>query len=227
MANDPEHKPPSAGSPNEPSADKPPGSGEKTASEFNVTPVPSEAYPPEVAAVSRLAAPVRQGPVALDNDTVKRYREKFGPAILETWMDRKQAILVVARERLAEICMYSRDEEKFDLLSNLTALDWPRREKRFDVVLELYSFEKNERLRLKASAAADERVPSVQGIWTSANWMEREVYDMFGIVFEGHPNLKRILLPEEWQGHPLRKDYGILAQDTDWVRENLGIESGQ
>jgi len=77
------------------------------------------------------------------------------------------------------------------------------------------------------AASADERVPSVQGIWSTANWMEREVYDMFGVVFEGHPDLKRILLPDEWQGHPLRKDYDILTQDTAWVRENLGIESGQ
>ena len=165
--------------------------------------------------------------MALDNDLVKRYKEKFGPAILEAWADRKQAILVVARELLSEIALYSRDEEKFNWLSDLTAVDWPKRERRFDIVLNLYSFEKNERLRLKAHAAAEERVPSVQGIWSTANWMEREAYDMFGIVFEGHPDLKRILLPEEWQGHPLRKDYDILTQDTAWVRENLGIESGQ
>jgi NADH-quinone oxidoreductase subunit C len=165
--------------------------------------------------------------VALDNDLVKRYTEKFGPAILEAWTDRKQAILVVGRELLAEIALYSRDVEKFDWLSDLTAVDWPKREKRFDVVLNMYSFAKNERLRIKAHAAADERVPSVQGIWTTANWMEREVFDMFGIIFEGHPGLKRILLPDEWQGHPLRKDYDILTQDTAWVRENLGIESGQ
>ena len=165
--------------------------------------------------------------MALDNDLVKRYKEKFGPAILEAWTDRKQNILVVARELLVEIATYSRDDEKFDWLSDLTAVDWPKREKRFDVVLNMYSFEKNERLRLKAQASADERVPSVQGIWSTANWMEREVYDMFGVVFEGHPDLKRILLPDEWQGHPLRKDYDILTQDTAWVRENLGIESGQ
>ena len=146
---------------------------------------------------------------------------------MEAWVDRKQAILVVARELLAEIAVYSRDDEKFDWLSDLTALDWPKREKRFDIVLNMYSFEKNERLRLKAQASADERVPSVQGIWATANWMEREVYDMFGVVFEGHPDLKRILLPDEWQGYPLRKDYDILTQDTAWVRENLGIESGQ
>jgi len=165
--------------------------------------------------------------VALDSELVKRYKEKFGPAILEAWVDRKQAILVVARELLAEIAIYSRDNEKFDWLSDLTAADWPKREKRFDIILNMYSMEKNERLRLKAQASGDERVPSVQGIWATANWMEREVYDMFGVVFEGHPDLRRILLPDEWQGYPLRKDYDILTQDTAWVRENLGIESGQ
>ncbi len=165
--------------------------------------------------------------MALDNDLVKRYKEKFGPAILEAWVDRKQSILVVARELLDEIALYSRDEEKFDWLSDLTAVDWPKREKRFDVVLNLYSFKKNERLRLKAHVGQEERVSSVVRVWSTANWMEREVFDMFGIVFEGHPGLKRILLPDEWQGHPLRKDYDILTQDTAWVRENLGIESGQ
>ena len=83
---------------------------------------------------------------------MKRYKERFGPAILEAWVDRKQAILVVARELLAEIAIYSRDDEKFDWLSDLTAVDWPKREKRFDVVLNMYSFEKNERLRLKVHA---------------------------------------------------------------------------
>jgi NADH-quinone oxidoreductase subunit C len=165
--------------------------------------------------------------VALDNDTVKRYKERFGSAIMEAWVDRKQTILVVRGEQLVEIATYSRDDEKFDWLSDLTAVDWPRREKRFDIVLNMYSFEKNERLRLKVHAAVDERVPSVQGVWATANWLEREVYDMFGVVFEGHPELKRILMPDEWQGHPLRKDYDILTQDTAWVCENLGIESGQ
>jgi NADH-quinone oxidoreductase subunit C len=165
--------------------------------------------------------------VALDNELVKRFRSRFGDAIRETWLDRKQAILAVARERLGEIAQYARDEEKFNLLTDLTAVDWPKREKRFDVVLNLYSFPKNERVRLKVHAGDGEPVPSVTHVWGAANWLEREAYDMFGIVFEGHPNLKRILLPDEWQGHPLRKDYDILTQDTDWVRENLGIESGQ
>jgi NADH-quinone oxidoreductase subunit C len=142
-------------------------------------------------------------------------------------VDRKQAILVVAPDQLKEIALYSRDDEKFDWLSDLTAADWPKREKRFEVILNMYSIQKNERLRLKASVAENERVPSVQGVWATANWMEREVFDMFGVVFEGHPELKRILMPDGWIGHPLRKDYDILTQDTAWVRENLGIESGQ
>jgi NADH-quinone oxidoreductase subunit C len=154
-------------------------------------------------------------------------KARFGDAVREASLDRKQAIVLIAVEQLREISRYCRDEEKFEMLVDLTAVDWPKREKRFDVVLNLYSFAKNERLRLKAYAGETEPAPSVCEIWASANWMERECYDMFGIVFEGHPDLKRILLPDEWQGHPLRKDYDILKQDTDWVRENLGIESGQ
>jgi NADH-quinone oxidoreductase subunit C len=239
MANDPEEKQPSASSPTEPSVAKTPAAGGEAASKPPAPPAataakppaapgaPAAAKPPAGAVPPRPPAPPKEGPVALDNDLVKRYKEKFGPAILEAWTDRKQAILVVARELLAEISLYSRDDEKFDWLSDLTAVDWPKREKRFDIVLNMYSMEKNERLRLKAYASADERVPSVQGIWSTANWMEREVYDMFGVIFEGHPDLKRILLPDEWQGFPLRKDYDILTQDTAWVRENLGIESGQ
>jgi NADH-quinone oxidoreductase subunit C len=241
MANDPEEKQPSASSPNELSGAKTPAAGGEPASKPPAPPAASvapaakppaapgapAAKPPAAPVPPRPPAPPKEGPVALDNDLVKRYKEKFGPAILEAWTDRKQAILVVARELLAEIALFSRDDEKFDWLSDLTAVDWPKREKRFDIVLNMYSFEKNERLRLKAQATADERVPSVQGIWSTANWMEREVYDMFGVIFEGHPDLKRILLPDEWQGYPLRKDYDILTQDTAWVRENLGIESGQ
>ncbi len=182
--------------------------------------------PPKAAAPAAPKPPVvLQTP--LDNEIVKRFRAKFGGSLLEATEDRKQAILTVDRARLAEMAMHLRDEEKFDMLADLTAVDWPKREKRFDVVLDLYSFAKNERLRLKVHAADAEEVPSVVSVWPAANWQEREVFDMFGIIFSGHPDLKRILLPDEWQGYPLRKDYDILQQDTAWVRENLGIESGQ
>ena len=189
--------------------------------------MPAAAAPPKPAAPPAPPKETPPKPVPLDNELVRRLKARFGDAIREATLDRKQAIVLIAVEKLREISHYCRDEEKFDMLTDLTAVDWPKREKRFDVVLNLYSFAKNERLRLKAHAGETELAPSVCEIWASANWMERECYDMFGIVYDGHPDLKRILLPEEWQGHPLRKDYDILKQDTDWVRENLGIESGQ
>lgn len=208
--------------------------GEKPASIPSAAPTPP-AKPAEAAAPAappKAAVPAPPKPpvvlqTPLNNEFVTRFRAKFGAAVLDAIEDRKQAILLVDREKLAEISLHLRDEEKFDYLADLTAVDWPRREKRFDVVLNLYSFAKNERLRLKVHAADGENVPSVVGVWPAANWLEREVFDMFGIIFSAHPDLKRILLPDGWQGYPLRKDYDILQQDTAWVRENLEIESGQ
>jgi len=165
--------------------------------------------------------------VPLDNELTRRYREHFGAAILDALEDRKQPYLVIDVANLSEIARYSRDEEKFDLLEDLTDVDWPRREKRFDLVAILYSFPHNTRLRLKMAVAENERPASLVELWPTSNWLEREIFDLFGIEFAGHPDLKRILLPDGWQGHPLRKDYDILLQDSAWVRENLGIESGQ
>jgi NADH-quinone oxidoreductase subunit C len=179
--------------------------------------VPGSAPPPEVP----------PAPIPLENELTRRLNERFGRAVLGATLDRKQAIVSVEAGQLREISKYCREEESFEMLVDLTAVDWPKREKRFDVVLNLYSFTKNERLRLKAHAAQNESLPSVSSVWEAANWLERECFDLFGIVFEGHPDLRRILLPDEWKGHPLRKDYDILQQDTEWVRENLGIESGQ
>ena len=222
--------------PDEPKQPQPPPvpTGDKPAS----SPSPVSTPPAKAADAGAPAAPAKPAAPAppkppvvlqtpLNNELASRFRARFGAAILEAMEDRKQAILIVERAHLAEIALYARDEEHFEMLADLTAVDWPKREKRFDVVLNLYSFAKNERLRLKVHAADGEEVPSVVGVWVAANWLEREAFDMFGIVFTGHPNLKRILLPDEWQGYPLRKDYDILQQDTAWVRENLGIESGQ
>ena len=177
-----------------------------------------------VASAASTPAPAQ---VPLDNELARRYRERFGPAILDALEDRKQPILVVDNTQVLQIARYSRDTEKFDLLEDYTAVDWPRREKRFDLVAQLYSFVHNIRFRLKIPLAVGDQAYSLAGIWPTANWLEREIFDLFGIDFLGHPGLKRILLPDEWQGHPLRKDYDILQQDTAWVRENLGIESGQ
>jgi NADH-quinone oxidoreductase subunit C len=193
---------------------------------------PKSATDPASPPAPRPAAPPPPKPavvlqVSLDNDLSRRYRERFGAAILDAVEDRKQPYLVIDAAQLGEIALYSRDEEKFDLLEDYTAVDWPRREKRFDLVANLYSFRHNRRLRLKIPLGANEDATSLVSVWPVANWLEREIFDMFGVRFTGHPDLKRILLPEGWQGYPLRKDYDILKQDDVWVRENLGIESGQ
>ena len=196
----------------------------KPAAEAQAKPAAPAAAPPKPAPPAK-EPPAKPAP--LDNELVQRLKARFGDAIREATLDRKQSIVLVAREQLREVSRYCRDDEKYDMLVDLTAVDWPKRAQRFDIILNLYSFAKNERLRLKAYADERDPVPSVVEIWPVSNWLERECFDMFGIVFEGHPNLTRILMPEEWQGYPLRKDYDILTQDTAWVRENLGIESGQ
>jgi NADH-quinone oxidoreductase subunit C len=137
--------------------------------------------------------------------------------------------LTVAKESLLAMCEFLKSQEGggYTLLTDETAVDYPKREKRFDLIYHLYSFQRNDRLRLKVPAGEGEKIPSVVSVWPTANWLEREIYDMFGVLFEGHPDLKRILLPDEWVGHPLRKDQDILKQDEAWVKANLGIESGQ
>ena len=156
--------------------------------------------------------------------TLKR---QFGSGIGEASAYLGQNYMVVDRSLIPEILQVLRDQEQFDYCVDITAVHYPSREKPFDVVWILYSFARNERIRVKALIADGEALPSSVSIWATANWIEREVYDMFGIRFEGHPDLKRILLPEGWKGHPLRKEYGIIQQDKEWVQINLGIESGQ
>ena len=194
-------------------------------------PPPKSAPTPAAPPAAKPPAPPPKAPaplqIPLDNDLVRRYRARFGAAILDALEDRKQHYLVVDSAQLSEIARYSRDDEKFDLLEDYTAVDWPRRDKRFDLIAILYSFPNNIRLRLKIPIATSEHPCSLVDIWPTSDWLEREIFDMFGIEFAGHPGLKRILLPDGWQGHPLRKDYDILQQDTAWVRENLGIDSGQ
>ncbi len=142
---------------------------------------------------------------------------------------RNQPCITLNKESLISVCDFLKSEDggAYSYLADETAVDYPKREKRFDIFYEIYSFNENLRLRLKVLVGVSEKVPSVTSVWPVANWLEREVFDMFGIVYEGHPDLKRILLPDGWTGHPLRKDYDILRQDKAWVKENLHIESGQ
>lgn len=135
----------------------------------------------------------------------------FDPAAVEdAQIFRAETTLFVRRERLRSTCEFLRDAPGlgFNYLSDLTAMDRYPNEPRFEVVYHLLSLETFQRLRLKARLpGGDPRVDSMVPVWPGANAFEREVFDLFGIHFDGHPDLRRILLPEEWEGHPLRKDY--------------------
>jgi NADH-quinone oxidoreductase subunit C len=123
--------------------------------------------------------------------------------------------VTVPADRITEISGYLKSDRKFAFLVDLTAVDWPEREQgRFDVVYWLHRFDDSKRIRLVAALAEDTPIASVTGVWRTANWLEREVYDMFGILFEGHPGLERILTWEGFNGHPLRKDFPVEGIDT-------------
>lgn len=154
-------------------------------------------------------------------------RERFGDKIQEFLSYREQHFLIVELDAAVPLIEYLKIEKCFDYLVDVTAVDDPNQEKRFELIWILYSFASNERIRIKARVAEGASAATTVGVHLAADWLEREVFDMFGIHFDGHPNMTRILLPEEWQGYPLRKDYSIIQQDEDWVRENIQIESGQ
>ena len=120
--------------------------------------------------------------------------------------------LEIAPAKIASVCGFLKYDQKYIRLSSVTAVDRYPAEPRFEVVYHLHSIERNERLRLKARLrGSDPVIESVTTVWRGANWYEREVFDLFGIRFTGHPNLKRIMLPEDWEGHPLRKDYPVTG----------------
>lgn len=175
------------------------------------------------------APPAPAGPVGepWSGELVEALRKTFPDMAFEALTYRGQNYLVCPSQSILPLMLYLKSECAFNMLADLTVVDYPKREKRFELIYQLYSFSRNERLRLKAPLGENETVESVVPVWGTADWLEREVFDMFGIRFDHHPNLRRILLPEEWQGHPLRKDYGIFQQDAKWVQENLHIESGQ
>ena len=131
-------------------------------------------------------------------------------AIVSGKLDRAELTLEIAPERIVAACACLKQERQFVRLADLTAVDWHPREPRFEVVYHLHSFQGNERLRLKCLLAGGApEIDSVTSVWRSADWHEREVFDLFGIVFRNHPNLRRIMMPDDWDGHPLRKDYPV------------------
>jgi NADH-quinone oxidoreductase subunit C len=152
----------------------------------------------------------------LESLILKKLKDKFPDSILEIIEFRNELTLVVRKEDIVSICTFLRDDPElhFNFLSCLCGVDYPERKPRFDVVYELYSINKHHRIRLKVKVDEYESVPSVTEVWSAANWHEREVFDLFGISFDGHPDLRRILMPDDWEGHPLRKDYPLTKEEV-------------
>ncbi|MBI5281312.1 MAG: NADH-quinone oxidoreductase subunit C [Candidatus Solibacter usitatus] len=146
-------------------------------------------------------------------------KEMTVPAALELWdagaltgggRDFGETLLWVRRDRIADVCRHLKEKFQFVRLSGLTCIDRHPAEPRFEVLYLLHSIERNERLKLKvALTGAQPEVDSVTPVWAGANWYEREAFDLFGVRFLGHPDLKRIMMPADWEGHPLRKDFPI------------------
>jgi NADH-quinone oxidoreductase subunit C len=148
---------------------------------------------------------------------VKKLQEKFPASVLEVTTFRGEVTVTVSKGEIFEICkfLHSDPDLQFHLLTDLCGLDFFPQTPRFGVVYHLCSLKNNQRLRLKTRVGEMESIPSVESIWKVANWYEREAYDLFGIRFENHPDLRRILLWDGYEGYPLRKDYPAEGPDFD------------
>jgi NADH-quinone oxidoreductase subunit C len=152
-------------------------------------------------------------PEALQQDPVAAaLAARLGDAITGGHQDLGETALEIAPAHIVEVGQFLRDDQKFEQLSSVTCVDWHPREPRFEIVYHLRSYQRKLILRLKCRVAAENEayaIDSLYPVWKSADWYEREIFDLFGVTFRNHPDLRRILMPENWQGHPLRKDYPV------------------
>ena len=149
--------------------------------------------------------------MSLEEEILEELKKNFPEAIIDAKVQKKQRIVVtIKKEYLLDLCKFLKEKLGFDHLSCVSGVDFPDR---FEVVHHLCSYSKKCILALKTPLQkGSPKISSVTQLWGSANWLERETYDLFGIIFEGHPNLTRILLPEDWEGHPLRKDFKMIER---------------
>ena len=146
------------------------------------------------------------------HDALEEAYPGFADAVERVVVDRGELTLHIKPERIAEVCQIMRDDEslRFELCSSVDGVDYlGSDERRFHISYQLTSMTYRRRVRLEAAVAAGQSLPSVTSVYPTADWQEREIYDMFGVVFDGHPNLTRILMPDDWEGHPQRKDYPL------------------
>ncbi len=157
----------------------------------------------------------RGGEFMAERKLITKVRERFPSELVDSRVFRDEVTLIIQKDAVLEIMRYLHDELAFDLLTDLCGVDRFPDQPRFEVVYHLYSIKGNERVRVKASMEEGEKISSVESIWKGANWYERETFDMLGIVFENHPDLKRILLWGDFDGHPLKKDFPTEGRDFD------------
>ncbi len=158
-------------------------------------------------------------PEAIGQDPIAAEIEKQLPgSIVDGGMAVDGAVLFIAPGEIVNVCRMLKDS-LLERLSAITAVDWWPREPRFEVVYFLHSYANNSRLRLSVRLKEDEELDSVCSVWRGANWYEREVFDLFGVRFRNHPNLERIMMPVDWEGHPLRKDYPVHGHKYSYQDE--------
>ena len=161
--------------------------------------------------------------MAENNRAVLKLKEKFAASIIDVVEFRGEVTVTVAKDAIIEILSFLKQSLQFNQLTDLTAVDYlGKKEDRFMMVYQLLSIANKDRLRIKTPVAeADCSIPTATQVWKTANWLEREVYDLFGIKFDKHPDLRRILMTDDWVGHPLRKDYPLQGPDREPYKGRL------
>jgi NADH-quinone oxidoreductase subunit C len=178
------------------------------------TPPTSAPAPPGAEAKAKEAPKKLEATDASSHPWVQAIRAAVPDAVVSAKEFARQVTVVVQKEKIRDVARFLKEKEDFPYCVDVTAVDWKQRKPRFDVVYHFYSFSKNDRIRVKCGVEEGEDVPSIAPLFLAANWPERETYDMFGIRFAGHPDLRRILTWEGFHGHPLRKDFPVEGIDT-------------
>jgi NADH-quinone oxidoreductase subunit C len=160
--------------------------------------------------------------MAENNRAVQKLKEKFANSIIDVKEFRGEITVTVRKEDIVAVCRFLKTDMSYNMLTDVTAVDYPESDQRFMMVYNLYSIPNKDRIRIKAPVEESAcSIDTLSGLWNSANWLEREVYDLFGINFIGHPDLRRILMTDDWVGHPLRKDYPLQGPDREPYKGRL------
>lgn len=151
-----------------------------------------------------------------DQAIVEKIKARFATEVLDVVEFRGETTVTVKKDQIVDICKFMRDDLGYNLLCDLCAVDYMGQAPRFMVVYNLYNITTKQRFRIKAPVEEqDATIDTVCTVWSTANWLEREVWDLMGIEFNNHPDLRRILMAADWEGHPLRKDYPVQGPDRE------------